>query len=349
MNHLALLLKEHYDNHPDMEIRDAIKFIYQSYMGPGHLIADEAAATAYFHAEWDRVEADPSVPEADELGNGMYRMNFSGCKAKGLSKETACRLFLLTAKEVVPDRAGLEAALELAEDLPFPEEVRAAYLAQYRADGLPVVSHSEAYRRAYSPAYRIVTRNYVKLIPVLCAIDRLMAEQPRIRVALDGPCASGKSTLGDLLARIYRCPLLHMDDFFLRPEQRTPQRLAEPGGNVDYERFYRDVLEPLVADRPARYRPWQCRVGDFGPNVTVEPAPLIIVEGSYSLRPDLREGYHLRLWVEADWEQREQRLSARGGPGCLIRFKEMWIPMEDRYFSACAVKECCHMTVSGNA
>ena len=35
MSDLAELLKEHYDNHPAMEVRDAIKFIYQSHMGPG--------------------------------------------------------------------------------------------------------------------------------------------------------------------------------------------------------------------------------------------------------------------------------------------------------------------------
>ena len=33
-----------------------------------------------------------------------------------------------------------------------------------------------------------------------------------------------------------------MDDFFLRPEQRRPERFAEPGGNVDRERFAAEVL-----------------------------------------------------------------------------------------------------------
>ena len=348
MKQLAQLLKEHYDNHPDMEVRDAVKFLYQSYMGPGHLIADEQAALARFLDEWEHVAPDSGVSAADPLGNGLYRMNFSGCKAIGLSGKTAARLFLLTAKAVVPDRAGLEQALELVRTLPFAQGEVEAYLTRYRADGLPMVSHSDRYRNTYAPAYRIVSKFYVNLIPALAAIDRLMKELPHVRVALDGPCASGKSTLGEALSEIYRCPLIHMDDFFLRPEQRTPEQLAEPGGNVDYVRFRREVLEPLVEDRPAQYRPWQCRVGGFGPEQIVKPGPVTVVEGSYSLRPDLREGYHLRLWVEADWEQRERRLAARGGPGCLARFREMWIPMEDRYFSACAVKEYCHLTISGN-
>ena len=48
---------------------------------------------------------------------------------------------------------------------------------------------------------------------------------------------SGKSVLGQLLSEVYSCNLFHMDDFFLRPEQRTAERLAEAGGNVDRERF----------------------------------------------------------------------------------------------------------------
>ena len=81
--------------------------------------------------------------------------------------------------------------------------------------------------------------------PLLVRIDRLMAERERVLVAIDGGSASGKTTLGALLQSIYACPVFHMDDFFLRPEQRTPERYAQPGGNVDRERFWQEVLEPL--------------------------------------------------------------------------------------------------------
>ena len=67
-----------------------------------------------------------------------------------------------------------------------------------------------------------------------------------MRVAIDGPCASGKSTLGALLRGVYGANLFHMDDYFLPFARKTPERLAEPGGNVDYERFFAEV-----AGRPA--------------------------------------------------------------------------------------------------
>lgn len=343
MEQLAVLLKEHYDNRPDMEIRDAVKFLYQHFWGPGHLISDEDAALIRLETEWAGVCPDKSAPLYEELGNGLCRLNLNRCKAEGLSVSLFARLFFLTAHSFTPNPSGLEQALDLVYTLPFPKEDVDRYLADYRGRGCPMVSHSERFRHLYTPAYRIVSKYYVSLIPVLQAIDEAQAIHPKLRVAIDGPCASGKSTLGAALAQIYRCPLIHMDDFFLRPEQRSAQRLDQPGGNIDYERFYEQVLAPLQADRPARYCPWQCHNGSFGPQITVEPGPLTLVEGCYCLRPDLRDGFQLRIWVTAAWPSRRQRLLGRGGEECLARFEQLWIPLEDRYFDHFSVTDCCHI------
>ena len=348
MENLAKLLKEHFDNHPEMEIRDAVKFLYQSRMGGGHLISDEGAAFARLEAEWSQTAASPSAPLTEPLGGGLCRLQLNACKGRGLSVKTVFRLFQLTAQQVVPDRSALERDLDLVYTLPFPRETAEQWLAQYRSEGCPVLGHSARYRAAYAPAYRLISQKLARLLPLLCAIDREMAREPSVRVAMDGPCASGKSTLGEELAQIYACPLLHMDDFFLRPEQRTEERLAQPGGNVDYERFLQEVLLPLSRHEAACYRPWRCRAGAFDAPVMVLPSPLVVVEGSYSLHPDLRDYYHLRVWVEAPLEERLERLAQRGGPGCLARFRTLWIPLENRYFEACRVRECCQIAVSGS-
>ena len=68
-------------------------------------------------------------------------------------------------------------------------------------------------------------------------IDELLEQKNMVIVAIDGPCTSGKTTLAAKLAEIYDCNVFHMDNFFLRPEQRTAQRLSAPGENVDHERF----------------------------------------------------------------------------------------------------------------
>lgn len=68
-------------------------------------------------------------------------------------------------------------------------------------------------------------------------------------IAIDGRCAAGKTTFAEKLSSIMECSVIHMDHFFLRPEQRTKERLAQAGGNVDRERFMEEVLKPLKAGK----------------------------------------------------------------------------------------------------
>ena len=164
-------------------------------------------------------------------------------------------------------------------------------------------------------------------------VERLLAEGRCAFVAIDGPCASGKTVFAASLHERFGGNVLHMDDFFLRPEQRTPERFAEPGGNVDRERFEAEVLKPLAAGKAVRYRPWDCHTGDFATSRSVEPAALTVVEGSYSMHPALRGYYDLMMCLIVDPSERLRRLEARN-PRMLQRFIDEWIPLENRYFES---------------
>lgn len=164
-------------------------------------------------------------------------------------------------------------------------------------------------------------------------VERLLAEGRCAFIAIDGPCASGKTVFAASLHERFGGNVLHMDDFFLRPEQRTPERFAEPGGNVDRERFEAEVLKPLAAGKAVRYRPWDCHTGDFATSRSVEPAALTVVEGSYSMHPALRGYYDLTMCLIVDPSERLRRLEARN-PRMLQRFIDEWIPLENRYFES---------------
>ena len=171
-------------------------------------------------------------------------------------------------------------------------------------------------------------------------MDRLLQTKDRVVVAIDGSCTAGKSTLAALLEREYDCNLFHMDDFFLRPEQRTPQRFAEPGGNVDYERFRQEVLLPLEEEKDFSYRPYDCSTGKLKDPVEVTPKRVNIVEGTYSQHPYFGDVYDLKVFLKVDHQVRRQRILAR--PAFLHqRFFEEWIPMEQAYFRAFGMEEKC--------
>ena len=71
-------------------------------------------------------------------------------------------------------------------------------------------------------------------------------------IAIDGRCASGKTTFTQKLADYLNAEVIHMDDFFLRNELKTKERLSEVGGNIDYERFTSDVLDETDFERMFR-------------------------------------------------------------------------------------------------
>lgn len=179
---------------------------------------------------------------------------------------------------------------------------------------------------------------------VIERIERVYTERERVFVAIDGPCTSGKTTLATVLQRRFGGNVLHMDDFFLRPEQRTPERFAEPGGNVDRERFEDEVLAPLAAGKIAQYRPWDCHTGDFAASHNVEPARLTIVEGSYSMHPALRGYYDLMICLTIDSGEQLRRLEARN-PRMLQQFIDEWIPLENRYFASTETRTAADMIV----
>ena len=169
-------------------------------------------------------------------------------------------------------------------------------------------------------------------------IDQLLREKEQVIIAIDGSCTAGKTTLAAALAAEYDCNLFHMDDFFLRPQQRTPERFAEAGGNVDYERFREEVLESLKTGAEFTYRTFDCSVMELAEPVAVQPKRLNIVEGTYSQHPHFEDPYDLKIFLEVSEKIRTQRILER--PAFLHqRFFQQWIPMEQQYFAAFQVAE----------
>lgn len=180
---------------------------------------------------------------------------------------------------------------------------------------------------------------------VLAQIRSLQYSGQTLLTAIDGRCAAGKTTLAAHLQETLGSNVVHMDHFFLQPEQRTPDRLQEPGGNVDYARFLLNVLRPLRQECTFSYQPFDCHQQAFGESIMIQPKPITIIEGSYSCHPLLRSSYDLRVFLTVEPEDQLQRISQRNGRAEIERFRDMWIPLEERYFSACQVPEHCELII----
>lgn len=158
-------------------------------------------------------------------------------------------------------------------------------------------------------------------------------------IAIDGMCGSGKTTLGNYLAKELNASLFHMDDFFLQPHQRTGERLSEPGGNVDYERFKEEVLNHLADTNGVTFQPFSCSKWQLADAVTIPYNDIVVVEGSYSHHPYFEDLYNVKIYLEISKEEQKKRIIARDGEAIWPMFESKWILMENRYFEEYKIKE----------
>lgn len=329
-----------------MEPCDAVKLIFQNEYGGEHLICEPNATLAWLRAERASTPNDPNAVPVEEIGNGMVRVALAALEFTDRTLRELNRDFFRSAQVHVGRRksflAKLDTLRELAEDgtFAFTRQELEAYLERYIGSGCCPLSHSPTYRAAYRPAYRVVKRSFC-LAALLWELEELRDRGERAVIAIDGRCGSGKSTLAARLEEELGLPVVHMDHFFLRPDQRTRERLAKPGGNVDYERFLGEVLNPLAAGEAPGYRPYSCQTGELGPSITLKPSPVVVVEGSYACHPALWDSYRRRVFLTVDPEEQLRRIEGREGPDRLRDYREKWIPMEERYFSAFQVEDRC--------
>lgn len=343
------LLVSHYRAYPKLQLQDLFKYLYQSAFGCEHMVSSLEDAIERIREEGKTLSGN-GRSQVDLL-DGAYSRVPLACFGEGLSAETLAKLFFYSAKEEPNGRLklerGLTAAGELVRggELPFSQKEFENAVEEWREKGYPAVHHSQTFREAYRPAYRVVANRYVNFLPLFVKLDRLLEKGPAV-VALEGGSASGKTTLGEVLEKLYDCTVFHMDDFFLRPEQRTPQRYGEPGGNVDRERFLEEVLLPLKKKEPVAYRRFDCSSWKLGPLVEVTPKRLTVVEGAYSMHPELAPYYDFSVFLSISPELQRDRIEKRNSPKIAQRFYGEWIPLEQVYFSKTKAQERCGLSIS---
>jgi deoxyadenosine/deoxycytidine kinase len=266
-----------------------------------------------------------------------------------LKSETLAGLFYLSSLCPVQDKEALEDKLLRVKELikkgilPFSMCEFEKSLEQWCNSGYEARHHSEGFNRLYQPSYRVIHKGFVPFVPLLERLDEML-EEGSVHMCIEGGSASGKSTLAQLLSEVYGCTVFHMDDFFLQPHQRTPERFAEAGGNVDYERFREEVMLPFSRGERVLYRRFDCSKMKILPPVEMKATRLTVTEGAYSMHPQLSEFYDLKVMLDIDKNLQKARITRRN-PDIKDRFFNDWIPLEERYFEAFDIKNKCDMRI----
>ena len=191
----------------------------------------------------------------------------------------------------------------------------------------------------------ITGMGFTGLKEILTLIEKSMDVMNQVILAIDGNSGAGKSYLSSLLAEHFDCNVFHMDDFFLQSHQRTPDRLQEPGGNIDYQRFQKEVIKNLKRKVPFRYQLYDCSQTALTKWIQVIPKKLNIIEGVYSMHPLWNDALDLKIFLTLQPEEQLKRIRKRSGESMLKRFLQEWIPMENQYFHTFQIEEQCDLVI----
>lgn len=168
-------------------------------------------------------------------------------------------------------------------------------------------------------------------------------------VGLDGRSGAGKSTAAAVVAeRLGRggggvaVTVIEGDTFYAGGSAATWDRCTpvdKAAGVMDWRR-QRSVLRRLRRHGVATWRPFDWEADDWDADpVALSPrpvravvAPVVLLEGAYSCRPELADLLDLRVLLEVPVDVRRRQLLEREGEGYRAEWEARWSAAEDHYF-----------------
>ena len=185
---------------------------------------------------------------------------------------------------------------------------------------------------------------------LVALINALAARAPLTMVAIDGPSGSGKSTLSRTLNGLLPGSQLVDLEFFYSdigvdpPDGLSPEQCYEQ--HVDWQALEVQVLRPLRRGELGRYQPYDWIAEKRLDWVEVRPDGIVLVDGVYSMRPELMDAYDLTVYVDAKPNERTARLSNRQDNPVWV---ERWAIGFDWYMDHKRVMERADVVISGKA
>ena len=173
------------------------------------------------------------------------------------------------------------------------------------------------------------------------ALQLAMGREPTLGqsrlICIDGPAGSGKTTWAAAIEQLAPgSRVIHMDDLF-------------PGwsGLPRVDDQLHGLLTPLAEGRSGAYRRYDWVAGRFAETVTVDPVPLLVLEGVGSGASRFGSLQTVLVWVEAPHDVRMRRGIARDGDA-FAPYWEQWASDEADLFARERTRERADLLVDGS-
>lgn len=160
-----------------------------------------------------------------------------------------------------------------------------------------------------------------------------LKERKTVIIAIDGPGGSGKSFFAQRLSSyISRVQIVHFDDFYF--ESFSPKHGSNQiGSSFDWQRLEKVLLAVRAGKKPC-YQKYDWTNDRLEGKYEVIPEEIIIIEGVYTLRRELRDYYDFKIWIEVDSNLRLIRGIERDGEKMREKWTTEWMPKEDQYIES---------------
>jgi uridine kinase len=169
-------------------------------------------------------------------------------------------------------------------------------------------------------------------------------------VGIDGCGGAGKSTLAKGVSEAFagRVSIVRCDDFY-RPligaqyVQLTPRQAYE--NYFDWRRLRDEALMPLRDGKPARYQRYDWAADSLAEWIEIHPREIVIIEGVFSMRPELRPLIDVTIFIETPRDERVRRMSARAQPS--TSWMARWVAAENWYLEHIAPHRHADLVIQG--
>jgi uridine kinase len=173
----------------------------------------------------------------------------------------------------------------------------------------------------------------------------LNLNQDCVVVAIDGDAASGKTTLSALMAKRYQATVIHTDHFYIPFDQRT----ESPAGHMNIKKIIHEVLIPHALGKETHYEWYDPHLSKVREIIQMPNTPLLILEGSYAMHPDLLPYIHYKIFLSISEDLQQKRILSRSNPETLEKFKSIWIPKEKLYQHAFSIPAFADIIIDADA
>lgn len=167
---LQHVLTSHFLRMPAMQVQDVYKLLHQAALGSEHAVQDEQQASNRLEQELAEMGLGPEDPLIDPLppdGN-ILRVHLRPFRQAGGEAGELLRAFIRTANEwhgsvdTLKEFGAQAVEMTRAGSAPVNSEEIRIFFGMMEEQGFPAVHHSAVYQRLYSPAYRVVARQYLE-------------------------------------------------------------------------------------------------------------------------------------------------------------------------------------------